>query len=93
MRVKPTPGQLVTCRFETAAYYSNYGLNKGQHIIFFPGMVGTVVSIAPKVTMPKRGVKLPPDVDWKNEFVVVDYQDENGKTQRVGLNFCNVSPL
>jgi len=88
--MKPTPGQTVTCLFETEAYYSNYGLNKGRHIIFRPGMVGIVASIAPKVHLPKRGIELPPGIDRKDEFAVVDYQDENGETQRVGLNFCNV---
>jgi len=73
-----------------AAYYSNYGPNKGRHIIFRPGMVGVVHSITPKVTLPKRGTPLPPGIDRKDEFAVVDYFDENNEPQRVGLNFCNV---
>lgn len=87
--MKPTIGQQVTCRFPTAAYYSNYGLNKGTHIIFQPGMIGTIASIAPKVTLPKQG-KLPDGIDRKPDFAVVDYLDENGNKQRVGLNFCNL---
>lgn len=91
--MKPTIGQQITCRFPTPAYYSNYGLNKGKHIIFRPGMTGTVASIAPKVCLPKKGIELPDGIDRKPDFAVVDYIDEDGKQQRVGLNFCNVTTL
>lgn len=84
-------GQKVTCRFPVNAYYSNYGLNKGKHIIFSPGMIGEVVAITPKVSLPNPG-KLPDGIDRKPDFVVVDYLDESRTKQRVGLNFCNVTP-
>lgn len=89
--MKPNVGQKVTCRFPEPAYYSDYGLNKGRQITFRPGMVGTVVAIVPKVSMPPKG-QLPSGRDRKPEFVVVDYLDEGGEKQRVGLDFCNVTP-
>jgi len=48
---KPKPGDVVTCLHAVEAYGSNYGPNKGNYMMFKPGMMGTVKSIAPKVTM------------------------------------------
>lgn len=90
MKVKPKVGQHVMCKVAVEAYYSNYGLYKGRHIVFQPGMIGTVMAIAPKVCVPMRGAELPAHLDRKSDFAVVDYVDERGVTQRVGLNFCNV---
>ena len=86
MKIKP--GDSVTCLHTEAAYYSDYGPNKGKIIQFKPGMLGTVASIAPKVTMPAKG-NTDPRYDFKDDFLVVDYMDENNEKQRVGLNFCN----
>lgn len=83
-------GQKVTCLVEQESYYSNYGPNKGTRIVFHPGMIGTVAAITPKVLLPKHGVPLPPGIDRHDEFVVVDFLDENGQEQRAGLNFCNI---
>lgn len=80
------PGNFVTCLIETEAYYSDYGANKGQKILFKPGMVGTIVNIAPKVTNSKID---DPRFDQKPDFLVVDYLDENQIVQRVGLDQCN----
>lgn len=84
--MKPKIGDKVTCKHELPAYYSNYGGN--GHLIFKPGMVGTVKSIAPKVCLVKKG-NTNPCWDRKDEFLVVDYQDETNVTRRVGLDFCN----
>lgn len=85
------PGDAVTCLHELEAYGSDYGPNKGTKIVFKPGDQGVVISIAPKV----RIVKVPgdPRFDGKDEFLVVDYQDSQGKVQRVGLDFCNAKAL
>lgn len=83
------PGDTVSCRYAVEAYYSNYGLNKGRRILFSPGQRGTVASIAPKVVLPSK-IGRPAWLDGHSDFVVVDFVDEAGKTQRTGLNFCNV---
>ena len=80
-------GDLVTCLHPVEAYDSNYGPNKGRIIQFQPGMIGTVHRTTCKVTIIKSH---DPRYDQKEEFVVVDYIDENNQKQRVGLNFCNV---
>jgi hypothetical protein len=79
----PQVGDKVTCKLAEPAYYSNYGGN--PVMIFKPGMVGTVATIAPKVRKVKG-----PGCDGKDDFLVVDYHaPETNATQRVGLNFCN----
>lgn len=85
---KIVPGNEVTCRYSVPAYYSNSGPNKGKIIEFKPGMIGTVVSIAPKVTIPKNPHD-PRCFDKKPDFLVVDFFDEKNEKQRVALNFCN----
>lgn len=82
----PKPGDVVTCRYPVEAYYSNYGPNKGNYIMFKPGMIGIVHSIAPKVTI--LGID-DPRYDTKKDFLVVDFVDEQNIKQRVGLNYCN----
>jgi len=78
------PGDQVTCKHPVEAYYSDYGTN--PKMVFQPGMVGTVKSIAPKVRIVRHG----PEHDGKDEFLVVDYHaPETDQTERVGLNFCN----
>ena len=88
-RRQPKIGDHVTCLYAQEAYYSDYGPNKGIKIEFAPGMTGVVKSIAPKVRYTKA--RTDPRIDNKDEFLVVDYVDENGNTQRVGLNFCNAA--
>lgn len=83
------PGDKVTCKHAVEAYYSNYGGNPVLN--FTPGTVAVVASIAPKVRIVKP--KDDPRYDGRDEFVVADYTDERGQTQRVGLNFCNVQKL
>lgn len=81
------PGDQVTCIHPVESYDSNYGPNKGIIIEFKPGMIGTVSSIAPKVTkVPKLG---DPRYDNKADFLVVDYLDENQQARRTALHFCN----
>ena len=81
---KPKVGDTVTCRIAVEAYYSHYGTN--PCMIFKPGMLGIVKSIATKVRIVNYG----PQNDGKDEFLVVDYNCPiTGKQQRVGLNFCN----
>ena len=87
---KPIIGDSVTCKHEVPAYYSNYGGN--GHLIFKPGMIGIVASIAPKVHLVKKG-NTDPRWDRVIDFLVVDYQDETGKIQRVGLNYCNTKKV
>jgi len=84
--MKPQIGDKVTCKHELPAYYSNYGGN--GHLIFKPGMIGTVAAIAPKVCLVKKG-NVNPRWDRVADFLVVDYQDEIGVTRRVGLDYCN----
>lgn len=83
---KPKPGDTVTCHYAVEAYDSDYGLNKGKRIVFNPGMMGVVKSIAPKVTISKND---DPRYDMKENFLVVDYFDEDNNKQRVGLHYCN----
>ena len=74
---------MVTCSIAVHAYYSNYGPN--PEIIFRPGMVGRVRSVAPKVRIVKG-----PGNDGKRDFLVVDFWCPlTGRTECVGLNFCN----
>jgi len=76
-------GDKVTCKLPVEGYYSGYGIT--PKIVFQPGMVGKVTSIAPKVCKVKG-----PEFDGKDEFLVVDYHaPETDTQQRVALNFCN----
>jgi hypothetical protein len=79
----PAPGDTVTCKVPMEAHYSGYAGN--PEMLFKPGMVGTVASIAAKVCiMDGEGY------DDKEDFVVVDFQcPETKRRERVGLNFCN----
>lgn len=79
-RPRLEPGDRVTCKYAVEAYYGEG--------MFRPGMVGTVVMVTPKV----RIVRPPgdPRYDGCQDFVVVDYVDDNGQLRRTGLNFCNV---
>lgn len=78
------PGMRVTCKYAVPAYYSKYAGN--PEMLFRPGMIGIVASITPKV----RIIGDPPTHDKNPMFLVVDYAaPETGKTERVGLNFCN----
>jgi hypothetical protein len=84
--VELSPGQRVTCIHPVEAYYSSYCGN--PWMVFKPGMIGRVVSIAPKVRIVCNGG---PEYDRRYTFVVVDYDCPiTNKTQRVGLDFCNV---
>lgn len=87
---KPKPGDVVTCLHAVEAYGSNYGPNKGNYMMFKPGMMGTVKSIAPKVTMSGND---DPRYDMKENFLVVDYFDEHNNKQRVGLHYCNTKVI
>jgi len=81
-KVFPTPGQRVTCRIPEEAYYSGYG---GQSVQDFrPDMVGVAENTVPYVwTNRNRGCKC-------QDFVVVDFTGDNGKTRRVGLDPHNI---
>lgn len=81
-------GDTVTCKFAVEAYGSNYGLNKDNYLIFRPGMTGIVVSIAPKIFLLKS---VPPNsgLDNRPDFLVVEFTDENGVTQRCALHYAN----
>ena len=82
-------GDHVTCKHAVEAYYSNYGPR--PKMLFRPGMVGTVTAIAPKVCLPRKGYRLPPELDRNPFFLVVDYPaPETARTERVGLNGLNV---
>lgn len=85
-------GDKVTCLHAVKAYYSDYGVNKGNVIWFKPGMVGTVSQIAPK-TFALNPNNRDPRYDYCHDFVVVDFMDDQGNQQRVGLNFCNLKRL
>lgn len=81
---QPQIGDKVTCKLEQYAYYSNYGGN--PVLIFKPGMIGVVVSIAPKVSKIKGS-----RFDNKDDFLVVDYiAPETNRIERVGLDYINV---
>jgi hypothetical protein len=73
------------CRHAVDAYYSNYGGNPAM--TFQPGMVGTIMAVAPKVVIYRDGT---PVYDNLPDFLVVDFFDETTqKIQRCGLNYCN----
>jgi hypothetical protein len=81
------PGDKVACKIEVPAYYSEYGSN--PKMTFKPGMVATVVCIAPKV----RIITCGPEHDSKNTMLVVDYDcPVTRKVQRTSLNLCNAIP-
>jgi hypothetical protein len=81
-KVFPTPGQRVTCRIPVPAYYSGYGLQSVQD--FRPDMAGVAEKTVPYVSMnPNRGCRC-------QDFVVVDFTGDNGKTRRVGLDPHNI---
>lgn len=72
------PGDKVTCKHPVEAYYGTS--------VFRPGMVGTVMSVSPKVRM------LPPDKshDSKVHFLTIDYDcPSTGRKERCGLNYIN----
>ena len=79
----PKPGDRVTCLHPEPAYYSGYGGR--PEMIFRPGMVGTVKSVAAKVRIVSGLGK-----DGRDTFLVVDYEaPDTGKVERVGLNYAN----
>ena len=81
-------GDVVTCKHAVKSYYSDYGPN--PKIVFEPGMIGVVRSITPKVCkLPKKDRQGHPELDGKNDFLVVDYCDDDTVSHSVGLNFCN----
>ena len=83
----PKPGDRVTCLLPEPAYYSGYGGR--PEMIFRPGMVGTVKSVAPKVCIVSG-----PGRDRRPDFLVVDYEaPETGKVERVGLNYANAKKV
>lgn len=83
MRREPKAGDRVTCLVEQPAYYSGYGGRPAM--TFRPGMVGTVRAVTAKVRL-QRG----PGKDRRPDFLVVDYHaPESGRTETVGLNYCN----
>ena len=80
-------GDIVTCKISVEAYnYWFYKRQYGKEVLFNPGMQGVVKSVAPKVRIVKDGAR----TDGKDTFLVVDFESEEGKTERVGLNWCNV---
>ena len=83
---KPEPGDRVVCKIPVEAYYSNYG--PSPEMVFDTGLVGVV---AHNDTAKVRIVNHGPQHDGKDTFVVVDYTcPVTNKTQRVGLNHCNI---
>jgi hypothetical protein len=80
-------GDKVSCKVPVEAYYSNYGGN--PIMVFRPGMVGTIASIAPKVrNTPKR--LRDKAHDSKADMLVIDYDCPiTGQLQRASLNYCN----
>ena len=79
-------GDIVTCKVPVEAYnYWYYKRQHGKEVLFNPYMRGVVQAIMPKVRIVKDGVR----TDGKDTFLVVDFEYD-GKTERVGLNWCNV---
>ena len=82
-------GMRVTCLHEVEAYYSRYPKGRPE-VIFKPGMIAIVASVAPKVRITGE----PPVHDKLDEFIVVDYVDSaTNKQERVSLNFCNAKRI
>jgi hypothetical protein len=73
-------GDNVTCLY---AVWSN-----DDQALFSPGMVGTVIAIAPKVVILKHAD--PRYYDQCPDFVVVEFSDLKGERRICGLNFVNV---
>lgn len=77
------PGDRITVHYPTTAYYA-------EQVLLEPGMVGTVVAIAPKA----RIVGAPPVHDRHDEFLVVDFlHPETGQKYRTSVNFCNAKKV
>jgi len=84
---RPRPGDKVTCKHAEHAYYSAYGGNPA--IVFQPGMVATVYSVPPKVSI-TQWERDPLRYDRSPYFLCCDYEaPETGKTERVGLDYVN----
>lgn len=77
-------GKHVTCLYVVEAYYSGYGGR--PYCAFKPGDVAIVTRIAPKVRIVRGG----PHKDGRETFLVCDFE-RDGKTERVGLNWCNAT--
>lgn len=80
-------GTKVTCNYPTKPY-EYFSIPEKQRCLFTPGMIGTIVDIAPKVRI------ITPDEshDLRSKFYCVDFI-HNKQKYRVGLNHCNVKRI
>jgi len=73
-------GDRVTCKVPEDAYYSGYAGR--PKVSFTPGMVGTV-----------DAVRVPSVWRARVSFTCVDFEDETGRPQRVGLLDGNIRKI